>query len=161
DGGANDPVLGQFAGLPEGAPLTINGQAFHITYKAGDGNDVAVVRNTAAMITDVSLTPEIAEGGLAILGGRLGDPNVLDQFFVDVDWGDGSLVEHVTPGREPLRLSHRYRDDNPSGTPFDDYRVRFTWGDGSGETRSDSRLVRVDNVAPVVDAGGDTVLDPG
>ncbi|MCA8995622.1 MAG: hypothetical protein KDA80_01505, partial [Planctomycetaceae bacterium] len=38
-----DPVVGTFNGLPEGAKLTINKQAFEITYVGGDGNDVALI----------------------------------------------------------------------------------------------------------------------
>jgi hypothetical protein len=37
-------IHGIFAGLPEGATLTINGMTFKITYKGGDGNDVVLTR---------------------------------------------------------------------------------------------------------------------
>jgi autotransporter-associated beta strand protein len=41
DGG--EPVTGAFAGLPEGAGLTLNDRPFHVTYRGGDGNDVVLV----------------------------------------------------------------------------------------------------------------------
>src|SRR5262249_7838469 len=127
---------------------------FLVDYAAIDGNDIQVIRNTPAMIRDVQLTPEINEGGVATFRGRLVDPDANARLFLTVDWGDGSPAETIHPGRDPFTLFHRYADDNPGRTPADDYIVRFTWGDGSGEERSDSRLVRVDNVAPVVHAGG-------
>ncbi|HEY7061382.1 MAG TPA: autotransporter-associated beta strand repeat-containing protein [Chloroflexota bacterium] len=40
----NDPVQGGFSGLSEGSFFTIGGQDFQISYKGGDGNDVALLR---------------------------------------------------------------------------------------------------------------------
>src|SRR5262249_16649770 len=66
--GASDPVVGQFAGLPHGGTLTINGQQLRISYKgingldnnpANDDNDVVLIKNTPAMITDVAITQEL------------------------------------------------------------------------------------------------------
>lgn len=37
-----DPVIGQFAGLAEGATLTVNGLAFRISYVGDTGNDVTL-----------------------------------------------------------------------------------------------------------------------
>ncbi|HND55115.1 MAG TPA: hypothetical protein PLV92_22025, partial [Pirellulaceae bacterium] len=37
-----DPVVGTFAGLPEGSPLTINGVNVYISYVGGTGNDVVL-----------------------------------------------------------------------------------------------------------------------
>jgi hypothetical protein len=37
------PVVGTFAGLPEGAIVTSNGKSFAITYHGGDGNDVVLL----------------------------------------------------------------------------------------------------------------------
>jgi hypothetical protein len=44
DNDGTDPVVGTFAGLAEGATLTLDGQAFTISYAAGDGNDVWLTR---------------------------------------------------------------------------------------------------------------------
>jgi fibronectin-binding autotransporter adhesin len=35
-----DPIVGTFAGLPQGATVTVNGQLFTVSYTGGDGNDV-------------------------------------------------------------------------------------------------------------------------
>jgi autotransporter-associated beta strand protein len=42
DNDGSDPVVGTFAGLPEGAKLTISGQPFVISYTGGTGNDVTL-----------------------------------------------------------------------------------------------------------------------
>lgn len=39
-----DAVVGEFAGLPEGAVVTLDGVNFAITYVGGDGNDIALTR---------------------------------------------------------------------------------------------------------------------
>jgi len=42
DNDGTDPIAGTFAGLPEGAALSLNGQPFTITYRGGDGNDAVL-----------------------------------------------------------------------------------------------------------------------
>jgi hypothetical protein len=42
DNAGKHPVLGTFAGLPEGASLTLGGRTFHITYQGNDGYDVVL-----------------------------------------------------------------------------------------------------------------------
>lgn len=44
----NDPVLGTFAGKPEGATFNVAGAQFQITYQGGDGNDVVALQLTPA-----------------------------------------------------------------------------------------------------------------
>jgi autotransporter-associated beta strand protein len=43
DNDGSDPVVGTFAGLAEGATVTLNGRPFQISYTGGDGNDVVLV----------------------------------------------------------------------------------------------------------------------
>jgi hypothetical protein len=50
----NDPVVGTFAGLPEGSTLNVNGIRFAISYIGGDGNDVTL---TVPTVPDISITP--------------------------------------------------------------------------------------------------------
>jgi hypothetical protein len=42
DNDGNDPIIGTFAGLPQGAILTSGGQAFSISYSGGTGNDLVL-----------------------------------------------------------------------------------------------------------------------
>ncbi|MDZ4779578.1 MAG: beta-propeller fold lactonase family protein [Planctomycetia bacterium] len=45
DGG--DPIVGTFAGMPEGTVINVGGATAYITYHGGDGNDVALVTSAA------------------------------------------------------------------------------------------------------------------
>lgn len=51
DNDGTDPVVGTFAGLPEGSLFTELGQTFHITYLGGDGNDVVLVNTAPAPVS--------------------------------------------------------------------------------------------------------------
>jgi hypothetical protein len=42
-----DPIVGTFTGMPEGALVSVNGVLKRLTYTGGDGNDVALLANTA------------------------------------------------------------------------------------------------------------------
>ncbi len=44
DNDGTDPILGQFAGLPEGALINVGGLPFTISYCGGTGNDVVLTR---------------------------------------------------------------------------------------------------------------------
>jgi autotransporter-associated beta strand protein len=69
-----DPVDGAFAGLPQGAVVRIGGVAFHIYYDRGDGNDVALVRNTPPAVTRPGDQTAFQNVDLALGGVRVGDP---------------------------------------------------------------------------------------
>jgi hypothetical protein len=44
DNDGNDPVIGTFTNLPQGATLNVGGQLFAINYAGGTGNDVVAMR---------------------------------------------------------------------------------------------------------------------
>jgi hypothetical protein len=141
DNDGTDAVIGAFAGLPrDGSTLkTPGGAIYAINYHAGDGNDVAVTYiDTPTKITDVSITPVIDEGDRAVFTGRLTDPDAADVHHLTlvVDWDDGSPLRAVHPGTGPFRLTHHYREAGA-------YTVTFSWTDGRGVVRSDSRTVTV------------------
>src|SRR5207248_101590 len=52
-------------------------------------------------------------------------------------------------------LSHTYLDDNPTGTPADDFTITVTVTDDDTGSATGTRIVTVNNVAPVV-----TITDP-
>lgn len=58
-----DPVIGTFAGLPEGATFTAGGQRFSISYVGGTGNDI-----TLAALTPIAQVPTLSSLGLLLLG---------------------------------------------------------------------------------------------
>jgi autotransporter-associated beta strand protein len=51
DNDGADPVVGTFAGLPEGATIPFNGQALRISYVGGTGNDVTLTAINPAVTT--------------------------------------------------------------------------------------------------------------
>jgi autotransporter-associated beta strand protein len=51
DNDGSDPVIGTFAGLPQGAAFDINNRTFTIDYTGGTGNDVVVTRLPSVMVT--------------------------------------------------------------------------------------------------------------
>ena len=64
DNDGADPVVGTFAGLPEGAAPTFLGQRFQISYRGGSGNDVMLTRVSDTLPT-VSITDVVANEGNA------------------------------------------------------------------------------------------------
>ncbi|MFO0808574.1 MAG: hypothetical protein U0746_08125 [Gemmataceae bacterium] len=65
DNDGTDAVTGTFAGLPQGATVTANGQTFTIDYAGGDGNDVVLTRTAAP-----TLPPKVAVGGVVVNNGQ-------------------------------------------------------------------------------------------
>jgi autotransporter-associated beta strand protein len=147
-----DPVVGTFAGLPEGTFFTIGTLKFQITYKGGDGNDVVLTHvDSSAMFTNRSVTTPINEGGVVVLSGRPVDPDPLDSFTLVVNWGDGSPTEtHVfAPHTLYVQLTHRYLDSSP--TP---YPISLRWFDQHGQGNSGNLSVVVNNVPPALTLSG-------
>ncbi len=136
------------------------------------------VSNTAPQLGPLILDmTTIDEGGLVTLTGQFTDSGLLDTHTVVIDWGGGSANQPAegtttltTAGPNPadttftalgdgtwsFSATHRYADDNPTGTPADDYTINVTVTDDDGGSDSDSTLVSVDNAAPQL---GPLVLD--
>jgi fibronectin-binding autotransporter adhesin len=62
-----DPVVGTFAGLAEGATVTLNGATLRITYAGGTGNDVVLTAIALAAPASTPGVPTLSEWGLLIL----------------------------------------------------------------------------------------------
>lgn len=64
DNDGADAIQGTFAGLPEGAPLTISGRAFTISYQGGDGNDVVLTHTgpgpQAPVMISFTVNPDLS-----------------------------------------------------------------------------------------------------
>ena len=161
DNDGTDPVSGAFANLPEGATVSaiatgfINGQIvqqnqlYTISYRANDGNDVALAYvTTATAAQDLQISPaSINEGQKATLTGHLTDPDVGDFLTLTIDWSDGSQTETHHPGTKDFHFSHRYAN-NPPGQPHGAYTVHLHWFDQNGAGNSRDLSVVVNNVAP-------------
>jgi Ca2+-binding RTX toxin-like protein len=149
-------VGGNFNGLGDLGILFLNGQKFQITYKGGRGNDVVLTHlDTFALFPNRTITPSVTEGSVATLRGDIVDPDPLDTFTLNIDWGDGSPVESHTfaPGTPNVTLTHRYLDNPAHG---DTYTVALEWHDQHGGGNSGTLSVVVSNVPPTVSLTGPT-----
>lgn len=148
--GTADAVVGTFAGLAEGATVTLNGQLFQITYHGGDGNDVVLTHiNTPPAFKDRSVTARVFEGGFVTLTGTITEPDLLDTFTLEVTWGDGTPTETFTFGPDEPRtvqVFHRYLDDHRKGS--DVFPIHLLWRDEHGGSNSGDLSTTVQNVAP-------------
>ena len=86
---------------------------------------------------------------------------------MDINWGDSlspNNVEQYTFGAsatqsQTFTLTHKYLDDNPTGTPSDNYIISLTLQDDDTGTDTDSATVTVNNVDPTVEAGEDVTFE--
>ncbi|MDO9297068.1 PKD domain-containing protein [Bradyrhizobium sp.] len=148
----------------------------------------AVVQNVAPIFVDIAInnvavaqipntggpqppTITIDENGIATISGSFIDPGARDTETVSIDWGEGGALEQAvvtTDARDPtlhhFTLSHRYLDDNPSGTPKDNYTITVTAEDNDGASSRKVAILTVANVAPTADGlklSHTTVLEDG
>ena len=111
----------------DGNVIQSNGQSFRLNFRVIDSVTKTLVAthvNTPPAFQDRVLTRAIVEGDEATLTGRITEPDALDTFFLDVDWGDGTQ-EHLTipAGSDPRRtLNHRYLQDGK-------FNVNMSWHD--------------------------------
>ena len=131
-----DGFTGSVAYGATSAVLTVNG----------------AVENTAPVV-DAGGDASVNEGALFTRSGSFTDPDS-DTWTGTVSYGDGSGVQPLTLNADKtFDLSHTYADNGP-------FTVTVTVNDGS-VSGSDSFLVTVQNVDPVVDAGPDKTIPPG
>ncbi|WP_210349575.1 LamG-like jellyroll fold domain-containing protein [Bradyrhizobium agreste] len=123
-----------------------------------------VVQNTAPIFVDLSLngvpaaqqsgstlpsTIAIDENGIVTMTGHFTDAGIFDTHTGAVVWGDGDVsAMTIDDTAHTFTASHRYLDDNPTGTASDPYRITATLTDKDGATASIDAKVTVDNVAP-------------
>jgi len=118
---------------------------------------VFVTRISGPAFQNRAITPQIDQGGTATLAGHITTILPTDTCFLEVNWGDGSRTEtfKFKPGDpRDVVLQHRYLNDGV-------YSVGRLWRDQRGAFNTDTLTVRVNNVAPVMDAGGDEFFDGG
>ncbi|MBI4297409.1 MAG: hypothetical protein HY676_02625, partial [Chloroflexi bacterium] len=146
----------------------------------GTATIIVTVEDIAPVVTALSTTSPINENDMSTLNGSFSDVGVLDTHTVRVNWGDGSPAELATitqgAGSGTFTASHRYLDDNPSGTPQDNYTVTVFVTDDDTRIGTASFAVTVKNVPPsnivvsvspsTIDENGSTTLsgtfsDPG
>ena len=135
-------------------PLTDKyGVNVRVTDSAGEFAEetaTIAVQNVAPSNLQVAPLAPINENGVATLNLTFDDPGTLDEHMVEVDWGDGSAVEVFTipTGDRTFSATHKYFDDNPTGTSSDQYQINVKLVDDDlGETTA-TAVATVNNVAP-------------
>ncbi len=119
----------------------------------GSTSDSATVTvsNVDPLLSNLAII-DVDENGTATLTGDIADTGTLDSFTLTVDWGDSSGVETFSydAGTTSFSETHKYLDDNPSGTASDDYTVLLTLLDDDTGSDLDSTTVTVSNVDPAL-----------
>jgi predicted acyltransferase (DUF342 family) len=92
----------------------------------------------------------VAENGSSTINGTFVSDDA-GAHTVTIDWKDGpSQTVTLGAGVRAFSVTHQYRDDNPSGTSADTYRVTVKVDSPSTGAVSATRPIRVDNVAPAL-----------
>jgi len=126
--------------------------------RRGSGAATIDVQNVAPTLVSLGTTA-VTENGTTTLTGTIVEPGSADTLRLVIDWGDSvspgnSQTIDLVAGTTTISLSHRYLDDNPTGSSTDMYSIALGITDDDGGTTSTSKSVRVENAAPVV------VFDP-
>jgi hypothetical protein len=104
------------------------------------------VRPDLVLVGDALYEGEEATASITIM-----DPSSNDSFDVTINWGEGAdEVYHCDKGTTTIWKTHIYGDDDPSGTPWDEYTFQVTVEDDDGGTFYEYTTITVYNVAPVV-----------
>ncbi len=118
------------------------------------GSTVVLVTNRPPTIIAITAAPDtINETESTTLTVEYSDADAGETHTCSIDWGDGTAPEAgvIDHDAETCMASHTYADDNPSGTPSDNYTITATVDDGDGSD-DDSTQITVNNVPPMIDA---------
>jgi PKD repeat protein len=123
---------------------------------------IADIAGEGPVVSEFSAAPaEIPEGAGVVLSGNITQDPPGSPLTLDISWGDGeTTMESLAAGSSSFSLQHNYVDDNPSGTPADDYIISLELSDDLGAFNA-TAVVQVNNVPPTVDAGADRVVSTG
>jgi autotransporter-associated beta strand protein len=158
--GAGSP--GQFAGLAEGGPISNGTELYHVTYAAGSGNDVGIIRNSPPVAVD-----DPSFSGVEDSGPVNGDVTLND---TDPN-GDAITGAVLVSGTEPDTVTEGTLVFNADGTfsftPVQDFvgQVQFSYQASDGDllsTNTATVTITITGVndAPVLDTSGSPTLTP-
>jgi len=136
----------------------------NLTNAAGDDSEPSWgSSNSAPLLSNVSVSPTVNEGGVATITGDIADSDSNDGFTLTVNWGDGSTPQVFTysAGTHHFSETHVYEDDTPIGTPADDFTIGLLLSDNRFGVDTDSTVVSVRNVAPSVTGLAINPSNPG
>jgi hypothetical protein len=121
----------------------------------GDGlGDACDVRN-APRLTALTLDANsVDENGSVLLTIAFADPDAGQTHVVTVAWGDGSPATSISlaAGVFGTVASHKYLDDDPSGTSADLETIVVTVVDSAADVGAGQTVVTITNVPPVINS---------
>jgi hypothetical protein len=101
DNDGTDPVVGTFAGLPQGATFTSGGQDFRVSYVGGTGNDVTLTR--VGPVSQASLTAYAVQTGPQTLTDP--EPYVIEVQGRFASMAPGPVFQVIAPDDYPFVVS--------------------------------------------------------
>ena len=115
------------------------------------GSRLLAQSTVAPTLTTLSATP-IPENGVTTLSGTIADVGTLDTFTVEIDWDNDGLVDETHTGLPAggFSYTHKYLDDDPTGTAVDDMPICVTVTDDDLARVDGQTTVQVSNVAPTL-----------
>lgn len=93
-----NPISGEFSGFPEGSTFSVNGVAFYVTYKGGDGNDFVIETAAEDGPAVLSVTPS------SLNDSDVGEVTVRITFDKAMDTGTDSLPKITGLGSSPYTI---------------------------------------------------------
>ena len=126
-----------------------------------DGDSGVATDSTVVTVNNVAPTVDVPtvdsepsdEGQSVVASASFTDPGTNDTHSCTVDYGDGSGVQVGTVvGLTCIGPAHIYVDDDPSGTPSDDYTVTIEVTDDDTGSHSNTAIHTVTNVDPVIES---------
>src|SRR5439155_269651 len=116
--------------------------------------------NVAPVIDSLAAT-SVDENGIVHLTGTYHDVGSQDTHTLTINWGEGA-PETATVIGGAFDITHKYLDDNPTGTSSDDYTIGVTLTDDDTGTATGSATATVTNVVPSnIVINSDTINENG
>lgn len=142
-------VTGSFAGLPQNSILSVGDQKFRVRYNGGSGNDISLTHeNTAPQLQALNGPAAWPEGSPLTLTGSYVEPDSADTVKLVVNWGDGTTTTNSVSGGT-FNVNHTYADENPSGSPQDQYDIiAYPIDSSNGAGSNLGRSQTITNVPP-------------
>jgi PKD repeat protein len=149
---ATSPVIAAHAYPSRAATYTLTVTVTDDDEERGSDSFRVTVSN-AAPVVEAGNNQTVDEGNPTIsLSATFTDSSTQETHTAAIDWGDGGMqTMPVTTG--PITARHTYPRDNGS------YTVAVAITDSLGASGSDTFVVTVVNLPPVVDAGGDATAE--
>ena len=146
-----------FSGVDGPSTKTIKVQVTDVGGLTAVAQAMVNVSNVAP--SAVSANPSlitINENDSITLSGSFVDPGTLDTHTVVISWGDGSsnTTLNLAAGVLSYSTTHKYLDDNPTGTPSDVNAIQVTVTDKDSASANTTTNLTVKNVAPAPTING-------